>query len=129
MVGMAQKKMGNIPRSDAKRGRYFGALLEEINGKLSLLLEGYVGLDGRMGKLEERMELLENEMEQLENKMELLENRMDKLEVRIDGLEQKFEAFRTEANAKFTALFEGQQEFFEEMRQFHLRLTVLEGNK
>ena len=37
MVGMAGKKNNKVPNSAAARDRYFGALLEEINGKLSLL--------------------------------------------------------------------------------------------
>lgn len=109
---MAQKKTYKIPRSADARDRYFGVLLEDINGKLSLLLEGYRGLDARIGKLEERIDRLEI--------------RMDNLEARLDNLEQKFEAFRLETNEKFVALFDGQQQFFEEMRQFHLRLVVLE---
>ncbi len=110
---MARKKICKTPRFVDARDRYFGVLLEDINGKLSLLLEGYRGLDARLEKLEERIGILEE--------------RIDRLEARLDNLEKKFEAFRIETNEKFAALFDGQQHFFEEMRQFHLRLEVLEG--
>jgi chromosome segregation ATPase len=117
---MAEKKIYKIPRSADARDRYFGVLLEDINGKLSLLLEGYRGLDTRIGKLEERIEILEE-------KIDRLEVRLDNIEERLDNLERKFEVFRIETNEKFAALFDGQQQFFEEMRQFHLRIEVLEG--
>jgi predicted nuclease with TOPRIM domain len=104
---MVWKKIGKIPDDVAARDRYFGAILEDLSGKFSLLLEGYSALDVRMGKMEERME-------KLEERMERLEGRMDRLEV-------KFDTFCVETNQKFAALFEGKQEF-------HLRLAAIEKN-
>jgi predicted nuclease with TOPRIM domain len=103
---MARERIDKVPEAAAARDRYFGAILEDLNGKFSLLLEGYGALDSRMARIEERM---------------------DKLERHMDNLEAKFEAFRVETNEKFAILFVGQQEFFDEMRQFHLRLATLEG--
>ncbi len=104
---MARKKISKIPEAVTARDRYFGVILEGMQGKRSLLLEGYSALNARIDKLEERMK----------------------------NLETKFEAFRAEANAKFDILFEGQkrlfdgqQEFFEQMRRFNSRITILEGN-
>ncbi|MGB7957410.1 MAG: hypothetical protein WCF77_01010 [Minisyncoccia bacterium] len=39
--------------------RRIGVLLEEMNGKLSLLLEGFMGHDTRIVGLEDRMEKVE----------------------------------------------------------------------
>jgi hypothetical protein len=80
---MVQKKIDKISDDVAARDRYFGAILEDLNGKFSLLLEGYSAIDVRVGRIEKRM----------------------------DRLEAKFDAFRIETNQKFAALFEGQQEF------------------
>jgi hypothetical protein len=96
---MVQKKTYKIPRSADARDRYFGMLLEDLQGKFSLVLEGYAALNVRI----------------------------DRLEQRIDEIDARLEAFHLETNEKFAALFDGQQQFFEEMRQFHLRLEVLEG--
>jgi hypothetical protein len=95
---MVRKKTDKIPDDAAARDRYFGAILEELNGKFSLLLEGYSAVDARVGRVEERL---------------------GKIEVRLDRLEAKFDTFCIETNQKFAALFDGQQEF-------HLRLTALE---
>ena len=96
---MTRKKICKIPRSADARDRYFGMILEDLQGKFSLMLEGYAALNVRI----------------------------DRLEQRIDEIDSRLEAFRIETNEKFAALFDGQQQFFEEMRQFHLRIEVLEG--
>lgn len=114
MFGMERKNNDKVPNSVAARDRYFGMILEDLNGKFSLLLEGYGALDSRMACIEERM---------------------DKLEGRMEDLEKKFEIFRAEANAKFDILFEwqrrlfdGQQEFFEAIRQLNGRVGIRGGN-
>jgi hypothetical protein len=107
MFGMERKNNDKVPDSAAARDRYFGMILEDLNGKFSLLLEGYGALNSRMARIEERME----------------------------DLEKKFEIFRAEANAKFDILFEGQrrlcdgqQEFFEAIRQLNGRVGIREGS-
>lgn len=102
---MVRKKICKIPDDVVARDRYFGTILEELNGKFSLLLEGYSAMDARMGRIEE--------------KLDRIEGRLDKVEERLDRLEAKFDAFCIETNQKFVALFEGQQEF-------HLRLAAIE---
>ena len=42
--------------------RRIGVLLEEMNGKLSLLLEGYMGHDTRIVGVEDRMEKVEGKV-------------------------------------------------------------------
>jgi chromosome segregation ATPase len=122
MVYMRRKETGKIPETAAARDRYFGAILEDVNGKFSLLLEGYGALDVKMDRLERRMDGLEKRMDGLEEKMDRLERRMDEMEAKI-------ETFRAECKEKFTLLFDGQQEFFEAMRRFNRRLTTLEGGR
>jgi hypothetical protein len=45
--------------------RCTGVLLEEMNGKLSLLLEGYMGHDTRIVNLEDRMDKVERKADTL----------------------------------------------------------------
>jgi hypothetical protein len=103
MVVMARNDTDKILAAIADRDRYFGTILEDLQEKFSLLLEGYTALNARMDALDAKID-----------------------RVAVD-LNEKIEIFRGEANAKFAALFDGQQEFFEEMQQFHLRLAALEG--
>lgn len=116
LVYMARKKVRRVPDCVAARDRYFSAVLEDLNGKFSLLLESYDTLDADMGNMEERMEHMEREMK-------YFSQRIDKIEQRMGGLEARFETFRVEANEKFEALFEGQQEFFEEIRHEPLAIS------
>ena len=120
LVHMARKKVRKVPDCVHARDRYFAAVLEDLNGKFSLLLEGYGMLDASVGKLEESIENAAHEME-------CLGQRMNKMEQGMGDLEAKFETLRIEANEKFAVLFEGQQEFFEEVRHVNLRITALEG--
>jgi predicted nuclease with TOPRIM domain len=102
LVCMARKKVRRVPDGVAARDRYFSAVLEDLNGKFSLLLEGYDTLDVNVENMAVRMEHMEREMKCFSERM--------------GNLEEKFEA-----------LFEGQQEFFEEIRHVNLRITALEG--
>jgi phosphate uptake regulator len=61
----------NIPTGmmSPEAERYFGVILEDINGKFQTLLEGQASLDERMARLEVRMDRLELRMDELEAEM------------------------------------------------------------
>lgn len=74
----------SIERLDIK----MGVLFEEMRGKLSLLIEGYTGLDGRLVRIEERMERLEKRTDEgfieMDYKFEHVFGKLDAIEGRLD---------------------------------------------
>ncbi|MCK4744764.1 hypothetical protein KAS41_01760 [Candidatus Parcubacteria bacterium] len=51
----------------------FGAILEDINSKFDILIEGNKVLNEKVDRLETRMDRMENRMDRMENRMENFE--------------------------------------------------------
>lgn len=69
--------------------RYFGTLLEQLNGKFDQLLEGFFTLEAAMKRLEVRID-------RLEARMEFLETRMDYVEIQLEKIGKELKEIRVE---------------------------------
>ena len=101
--------------------RYFGIILEDIDSKMKLVLEGHLALDKRIDNLGgemsdgfKRIDNLEQAMmggfqridknfqsvfeylSRTDERLEHLENRLDKIEGRLDKIEQELQSIKLE---------------------------------
>ena len=94
--------------------RQIGTVVEDMQHKIDLIIEGQQGLveqvgrlDGRMDRLEGRMDSLEVKVECLDAKIDAVEQRLDakidaveqRLSTRIDGLDSKLDAVAADLSA------------------------------
>jgi chaperonin cofactor prefoldin len=72
---------------------HFEVLLEDIKGKVELILEGHASLDKKIDNvhddLSEKIQLNSIKIDALGNRMDSLERKFDGLERKVDGLEHK----------------------------------------
>ncbi len=94
---MAKKKKDlNNSKNEA---HYFGALLENMDSKIDVILEGHQVLDKKIGDLDEKFD----------KKISGLDEKFESLNEKVDSLDEKFgkkiEDFRKEVNYKFDIVF------------------------
>jgi chromosome segregation ATPase len=77
----------------------FGAILEDISGKFSAIVEGQNILTERVDKLDVRMG-------RVETKVDNLETKVDNLETKVDGLDAKVDNLEINMNSKFKTVFD-----------------------
>ena len=86
-------------------------ILEDINGKFDLVLEGYAALDK---KLDDRFDELNEKIENNSFKIEILNQKIDgveeKLTEKIEGVEKRLTAKIEGVEEKLTAKIEGVEE-------------------
>jgi chromosome segregation ATPase len=64
----------------------FGAVLEDINDKFTVMVEGLDMVNGRMDRLENRFDGMENRFDRLESKFDRLENKVDGMEIEMKSI-------------------------------------------
>ncbi|EKE19771.1 MAG: hypothetical protein ACD_8C00109G0002 [uncultured bacterium] len=69
-----------------------GSMIERFDDSLKILAENYVGMDQRMGRIENKLESVDNRLGNVENKLELVETKIDRLQ--DDMVEVKFDLKR-----------------------------------
>lgn len=87
---MIKKKNDKKETSSLKR--QFGVVLEDINSKIDLVVEGHQGLNQKIDVLDEKVDVLDKKVEGLDRK--------------IDKVDEKLEDFRKEVNYKFDVVFD-----------------------
>lgn len=92
---MATKKKKDLNNSK-NEAHYFGALLENMDSKIDVILEGHQVLDKKIGDLDEK----------LSKKIGDLDEKFESLNEKVDGLDEKVEDFRKEVNYKFDIVFD-----------------------
>ena len=79
--------------------RHFGVVLEDIDSKLDLLVEGYQGLNNKVEELDVKVDRLNSKVEELDIKV-------DAVDRKVDVLDRKVENLRTEMDYKFELTFD-----------------------
>jgi chaperonin cofactor prefoldin len=103
MVVMENKKiskkiLGKVPQ---KRDPYLGIVLEGINNKLKVLVDGQEVLHERVDRLDtRRLSRVETKVDHLEIKVDRLEVRADRLEVEVGHLNGRFDVMSHEISKK-----------------------------
>jgi chromosome segregation ATPase len=113
--------------------RGFGAILEDINDKFSVMIEG-IGINTQqIERLENRFDNLENKVDKLENRFDNLENRFDNLENKVDKLDSKLskriDGLELKMETNFKIFFEYVSRIDEEIQEIKATLVDLKTNK
>ena len=87
---VSKQKSRNTPLTSSERR--FGVLLEDMNGKIDLVLEGHSVLDHKIINLDHKIDNVDGKIGNLDHK--------------IDNVDKKLEDFRAEVNYKFDVVFE-----------------------
>lgn len=90
---ISNKKTRKLPSSD-------GMMLEMLNDKIDLIIEGQDGTDSRIDQLSGRFGRLEDKVIRLEIRSSITEEHLVGLEGKFDGLNNKFD----DLNGKFDGL-------------------------
>lgn len=88
-------------RDSSLAERRFGVILEDINSKFNLVLEGHTALDVKIDKLD------------------------DKLNTKIDKLDDKVERYQEENRSSFGTIFDYLSHIDEELKSIHAELIDL----
>lgn len=89
---MANKKSKKNNQLEEKR---FGVILEDIDKKFELVLEGNSVLDKKIDKVDKK---LEGFKEETNFKFEVVNGKIDKLEGKMDSMEEKMEIMKSDIN-------------------------------
>ncbi len=83
-MNMKQKKTNKKP---VQAEHHFGVILENIDSKLDLLVEGHQGLDKRIEKLDEKVDGIDEKLEDFRKEVSKRFNEVDyKFEIVFDEL-------------------------------------------
>jgi uncharacterized coiled-coil DUF342 family protein len=97
---MAIKNKKKKTDNSKNEAHYFGALLENMDSKIDIMLEGHQVLDKKIVDLDEKFD----------KKIDGLDEKFESLNEKVDGLNEKFdkkiEDFRKEVNYKFDIVFD-----------------------
>jgi predicted nuclease with TOPRIM domain len=88
------KKTKKVKKSKIANNRnkdQFTVVLEQINSKMDLLVEGHLSLGEKQDKLEGKVDGLGNKVERLEIKVSVLDEKVDQLDHKVEQLDQKVE--------------------------------------
>lgn len=82
-------KRKTTKRTSAQRKKdQFTVVLEDINHKFDIMVEGQQMLKERLDRLEERFDGLESKFDRLEERFDELESKFDRLEGRVLNIEK-----------------------------------------
>jgi chaperonin cofactor prefoldin len=116
MVVMENKKiskkiLGKVPQ---KRDPYLGIVLEGINNKLKVLVDGQEvlhervdRLDTRMGRVEGKLDVIEGRVIAIDIRLSRVETKVDHLEIKVDRLEVRADRLEVEVghlNGRFDVM-------------------------
>ena len=91
----------------------FGVILEDVNSKFDLLMEGFSGLSGQV--------------EDLDKKFNNLDTKFDKLDTKVDKLDAKVDSNHIETNNNFKAVFEYLSKIDDEIQSMKLEIEGLKN--
>jgi len=94
---MIKKKINKKQLSPSER--HFGVVLEDIDSKLDLLVEGHQGLNNKIEELDVKVDRLNSKVEELDIKV-------DAVDRKVDVVDRKVENLRTEMDYKFELTFD-----------------------
>lgn len=83
-----------------------GVLLEDLDSKMDLVLEGYQVLNKKVDDLVDGQEVLNKKFGYLDKKVGSLDEKMENLDKKVDGLDKKVDKNHQEMNQKFDIVFD-----------------------
>jgi chromosome segregation ATPase len=95
-TSIKKKIKKDLPEKD----RHFGVVLEDINSKMTLVLEGHLSLDKKIdnfkkefvefkGETNTKFETISKRLNKIDGRLDKIENRLDKIESRLDEIENR----------------------------------------
>ena len=85
---MAKKKLTKKTVDRPLSERHFGVILEDIDSKLDLVVEGQGALDVKIDKVDEKLEDFKKEVNY---KFDIVFEKFDEVDQRFDEVDQKFD--------------------------------------
>lgn len=82
----------------------FTVVLEQINSKIDILVEGYQFHNGKFDRMDERLDRLEGRFEKVECRFDVMEERFNTLEGRFDTLETELKSFKSDTERNFKSV-------------------------
>jgi hypothetical protein len=101
MVAMENKKIFEqlaytvAKKVAAEKDRRHGVILEDIQGKFQVLVEGQEAMESRMDGFDTRLGRIETKVDKLDVRMCDIEVRMEGVETRLEGVETRLGAVET----------------------------------
>jgi len=99
---MAKKKLTKKTVDRPLSERHFGVILEDIDSKLDLVVEGQGALDVKIDKVDEKLEDFKKEVnykfdivfekfDEVDQKFDKVDQKFDKVDQRFDEVDQRFD--------------------------------------
>ena len=99
---MAKKKLTKKTVDRPLSERHFGVILEDIDSKLDLVVEGQGALDVKIDKVDEKLEDFKKEVnykfdivfekfDEVDQKFDKVDQKFDKVDQKFDEVDQKFD--------------------------------------
>lgn len=118
---MVKKSAKKINKQDSSLlERQFGVVLEDINSKFDLVLEGHAALDTKIDKIHVE---LKREIGGLKGEVGGLKGEVGGLKGEIGGLKGDFYAFRAETKENFKTVFDYLLRIDEELKDIKVEIT------
>ena len=94
------KNKNSIKKKSVKKltDNQFGVILEDINGKFDVLVEGQKVLFEKVDKLETGQEVLFEKFDKVETGLDRVENKLDAVENRLGGVEDKLDGVESDVS-------------------------------
>ena len=121
---MAKKKLTKKTVDRPLSERHFGVILEDIDSKLNLVVEGQGALDVKIDKVDEKLEDFKKEVnykfdivfekfDEVDQKFDKVDQRFDEVDQRFDEVDQRFDEVTDELHVIRNELKEkvGRDEF------------------
>ena len=121
---MAKKKLTKKTVDRPLSERHFGVILEDIDSKLDLVVEGQGALDVKIDKVDEKLEDFKKEVnykfdivfekfDEVDQKFDKVDQKFDKVDQRFDEVDQRFDEVTDELHVIRNELKEkvGRDEF------------------
>ena len=121
---MAKKKLTKKTVDRPLSERHFGVILEDIDSKLNLVVEGQGALDVKIDKVDEKLEDFKKEVnykfdivfekfDEVDQKFDEVDQRFDEVDQRFDEVDQRFDEVTDELHVIRNELKEkvGRDEF------------------
>ena len=121
---MAKKKLTKKTVDRPLSERHFGVILEDIDSKLDLVVEGQGALDVKIDKVDEKLEDFKKEVnykfdivfekfDEVDQKFDEVDQRFDEVDQRFDEVDQRFDEVTDELHVIRNELKEkvGRDEF------------------